>query len=109
HAPLRHDDCTTRGDALLDVASASAHELIHPTTERDHRNDRERREEKPLRPFGHAETREAEHTHDSRGDTEKDKVELRVNDEHLDAKESETQNEPSPPGHRSAPSARARF
>src|SRR6185436_8907930 len=68
----------------------------------------ERGENEPLRPLGQLDAKEAEEPHDRGREPDEDEVELRVDDEHLDAEQADPEDHPRPPRHPSTSARSAR-
>ncbi len=92
-------DAVADGQALVDMAAAVSHHFIEPPPEAEHRDDRQRGEDQPLRPARQVDADEAEQAHDRRRQSDENEVELGVDDEHLDTEQADAQNQPGPPRH----------
>jgi len=94
--------------SLLDVPGALAHELVDAIAERHHGHDRQNRKGEPLLPRRQRAVGagKIEQTDQPGRNTEKNQVELRVDEEQFDGEQSDTEDDPGPPRH-SRPPARA--
>ena len=91
-------------DALIEVGVDVAERLVHELgvdrpAQREHRRDREHREQQPLPRYGQLEADEPEQADDDRGQAGKHEVELRVDGEQFDAEQHHAQDAPTPPRH----------
>ncbi len=97
--PRVHDDAVADGQPLVDVPRRSAQHFVHAAPERDHRDDGQHRERQPLGPVRQVDSDEAEKPDDRGRQADEHEVELRVDDEHLDAEQADPQHHPRPPRH----------
>ena len=95
----RDADAIARRDGRFDLAAAAPHHFVDALAERDHRDDRERGKQQPLRPLWHRRAGEAEEPDQRGGDTDEHQIELGVDDEQLDAEQTYPQDQPTPPRH----------
>src|SRR6185436_10289152 len=96
----RYQDKIAGGDALFDRRILAPHEFVETAAKSHHADDRERREGQPFGPLGHCHAGQPEQSDQRGGDSQKDQIELGVDDEHFDTEQPDTYDQPTPPGHR---------
>ncbi len=89
-------------------AGRAAQQLVDAAPEREHRDDGEHREDQPLGPVRQVDAGEAEQPDDRGRQANEYEVELRVDDEHLDAEQADSQHHPTPTKASGPPRAQAR-